>query len=179
MQEEASSSDAERRADWRSTVLIVAAATVGAALLTLLRVPAGALVGAVLGSAVASISTRKGGFPRGLRVGGMVLLGCAAGAQVSSESLPTLLAMLAPTLLGVVVLLVLDVALALVLHRRFGLDLPTALLPCAPGGVSEMASISAEAGAKSGIVASIRVLRVLLVVLITLPLVVGVLGAQS
>ena len=175
---EALSSAAERSAGWRSTLAIVAAATAGAALLTLLRVPAGALVGAVFGSALVSIRSSKGGFPNGLRVGGMVLLGCAAGARVTSESLPTLLGMLAPTLLGVVVLLVLDILLALILHRRFGLDLPTALLACAPGGVSEMASISAEVGAKSGIVVSIHVLRVLLVVLIALPLVVGILGAS-
>lgn len=177
--QEASSDGVGRSTGWRSILLTVAAATAGAALLTLLRVPAGALVGAVLGSAVASVRSRTGGYPRGLRVGGMVLLGCAAGAQVTSESLPTLLAMLAPTLLGVAVLLVLDVGLALILHYRFGLDIPTALLACAPGGVSEIASIAAEVGAKSGIVVSIHVLRVLLVVLIALPLVVGILGAQS
>jgi uncharacterized protein len=170
------SSNSARGFDWRSTLLVTAAGAIGAVLFTLLGVPAGALVGAVLGSAVATVKSPSGGYPRQLRVAGMILLGCAAGSRVNSDSLPTLLAMVAPTLVGVVVLLVLDVVMALVLHRRFGLDLPTALLACAPGGVSEMATISTELGARSGIVVSIHLLRVLLVVLVTLPVVLGLLG---
>lgn len=163
---------------WIATLRVLVGGSVGAALLTLARVPAGAVVGAVVGSAVASTAAPRHELPRAVRISGMILLGCVAGAQLEASSLRTLAILLAPVLLGVVILVALNIGLALLLHHRFGLDLPTAFLACTPGGVSEIAGISADLGARPEVVVSIHVLRVLIVVLGALPIVVGVLGAS-
>jgi membrane AbrB-like protein len=148
----------------------------GALLLVLLQVPAGGIVGAVAGSALAS-GVR--GYPapaRGVRVVGMVLLGCAAGARLEIATLQALLHLVVPILIAVATLLVLDVALAAVLTKRYGIDPVTALLACAPGGVSEMTMLALDADARTEIVVAVHVVRVATVVLVALPLLLLVLG---
>jgi hypothetical protein len=148
----------------------------GALLLVLLHVPAGGIVGAVAGSALASGIRGRPPPARGVRAVGMVLLGCAAGARLEPGTLQVLLRLAVPILVGVAALLVLDVALAAVLARRYGVDPVTALLACAPGGVSEMTMMAADADARTEIVVAVHVVRVATVVLVALPLLMLVLG---
>jgi uncharacterized protein len=104
------------------------------------------------------------------------LLGCAAGVRLDMQTLETLLHLIVPLLVSVGLLLALDVALATVLVRRYSVDPVTALLACAPGGVSEMAILADEANARTGIVIAIHVVRVATVVLVALPLLLVLLG---
>jgi uncharacterized protein len=154
----------------------LAGGLVGALLLVLLQVPAGGIVGAVAGSAVASGVRGCAPPPRGIRVAGMGLLGCAAGARLEPSTLAALLRLAVPILLAVAVLLLLDVALAAVLTRRYGVDPVTALLACAPGGVSEMTMMAHDVDARIEIVVAVHVVRVATVVLVALPLLLLVLG---
>lgn len=149
---------------------------VGAVVLVLLQVPAGGIVGAVAGSAMASGVRGLRPPPRAVRVVGMVLLGCAAGVRLDVETLRTLLHLALPLLAAVGALLVLDVALAVVLHRRYGVDPVTALLACAPGGVSEISVLADDSNARTGVVIAVHVVRVVTVVLVVLPLLLLVLG---
>jgi membrane AbrB-like protein len=149
----------------------------GAAVLVLLHVPAGGIVGAVAGSAVAAGIRGRPSPPRSVRAAGMVLLGCAAGVRLEAGTLHTLLHLLVPMLLAVAALLVLDVALAAVLTRRYGLDPVTALLACAPGGVSEMTILADDTNARTGIVVAVHVVRVVTVVLVAMPLLLLLLGS--
>ncbi|MCP2331623.1 MULTISPECIES: AbrB family transcriptional regulator [Actinoalloteichus] len=151
----------------------------GAALLVLLNVPAGALFGAVLGSAMVNARWPGRQVTRSVRVVGLVLLGCVVGARVDAESLSALLGVLLPAAIGVLVLLLVDVGLALLLSRGFGLDVRTALFACAPGGFGEMVAAAQEVGAKVGVVVAIHLVRVLIVVLGVLPLLILVLGVPS
>lgn len=148
----------------------------GALLLGLLQVPAGGIVGAVAGSALASGVRGLAPPSRGVRVVGMVLLGCAAGARLELGTLRVLLHLAVPIVLAVAVLLVVDVVLAAVLTRRYGVDPVTALLACAPGGVSEMTMLALDVGARTEIVVAVHVVRVVTVVLVALPLLLLVLG---
>lgn len=157
-------------------VSALAGGLVGALLLVLLQVPAGGIVGAVAGSAVASGVRGHAPPARGVRVVGMVLLGCAAGARLEPSTLEALLHLALPIVLAVAALLVLDVALAAVLTRRYGVDPVTALLACAPGGVSEMTMMAYDAEARIQIVVAVHVVRVVTVVLVALPLLLLVLG---
>jgi uncharacterized protein len=153
-----------------AAVLAVGGGLVGATLLVLLNIPAGGIVGAVAGSAVASGFRGRPPPPYGVRVVGMVLLGCAAGVRLDTQTLETLLHLIVPVLVAIGLLLLLDVALATLLVRRYSVDPVTALLACAPGGVSEMAILADEANARTGIVIAIHVVRVATVVLVALPL---------
>jgi uncharacterized protein len=159
-----------------AAVAAVGGGFVGATLLVLLNVPAGGIVGAVAGSAVTSGFRGRPPPPYGVRVVGMVLLGCAAGVRLDMQTLETLLHLIVPLLIAVGLLLALDVALATLLVRRYSVDPVTALLACAPGGVSEMAILAEQANARTGIVIAIHVVRVATVVLVALPLLLVLLG---
>ncbi|MGH3367258.1 MAG: AbrB family transcriptional regulator [Nocardioidaceae bacterium] len=157
-------------------LLALGGGLVGGTLLVLMHVPAGGIVGAVAGSAVASGIRGHPPPPRAVRTIGMVLLGCAAGVRLEAGTFQTLLDIAVPLLLAVVGLLVLDVALAAVLTRRYGVDPVTALLACAPGGVSEMTVLAHDVNARTGIVIAIHVIRVITVVLVVLPFLLLLLG---
>ena len=148
----------------------------GALLLVVLQVPAGGIVGAVAGSALAS--GVRGCTPphRGVRGLGMLLLGCAAGAQLELSTLRELLHLAVPIVLAVAALLLLDVVLAAMLTRRYGVDPVTALLACASGGVGEMTMMAHDADARIEIVVAVHVVRVATVVLVALPLLLLFLG---
>ena len=157
----------------------------GAALLTLLHVPAGALIGSVLGSMSVnritdSISHRRPSAPVGpvrvrlpgvVRIVGQVLLGVLAGAQLNDETLLILLRSLVPVLVAVIVILGLSMLLARYLFSRHGVDPLTAVMAAAPGGISELASTADRQGAVMHVVLAIHLFRVLIVVLLVLPLV--------
>jgi membrane AbrB-like protein len=157
-------------------VRLLTGGTAGAVALTTLNVPAGAVVGAVLGSALINTVQPSGGFPRAARLLGLVLIGCSAGLGVRRDNGETLLLLIVPLAVGVVMLVAIGAGLAWYLHRRHGVDPVTALFACAPGGISEIAIQASEAGARLEIVLSIHIARVLVVVLVALPLVIAALG---
>lgn len=168
--------DGEPRRGLPDGLLALAGGLAGAGLLVLLQVPAGGIVGAVAGSAVASGIRAHPPPPYAVRVAGMVLLGCAAGVRLEAGTLHTLLHLALPLLLAIGALLALDVGLASVLVRRYGVDPVTALLACAPGGVSEMTVLAHDLNARTGIVVAVHVVRVVTVVLVVLPLLLLFLG---
>jgi uncharacterized protein len=142
----------------------------GGTLLTLLGVPAGGIVGAVVGSAAVSAVRARQPLSGRVRLVGMLLLGCAAGARLEPASLRALLWLAVPLLVSLGLLIGVNVLLAFLLNRRYRIDLVTALLACAPGGLSEIAVVAEEVGARSGIVIAVHVVRVITVVVFTMPL---------
>ncbi|AOS64477.1 AbrB family transcriptional regulator [Actinoalloteichus hymeniacidonis] len=158
------------------TLRLLLGGSLGAALALLLGVPAGGIFGAVAGSAL--VNARWTGFrpARWVNRLGLLLLGCVAGARLDAGSLATLLHLALPVLLGVVFLLLVDVGLALLLSRRFGMELKTGLLACAPGGFSEMSAVAIEVGARLEVVVAIHLVRIASVVLAVMPLLVWLAG---
>jgi uncharacterized protein len=151
-------------------------------LLTWLHLPAGALVGAVVGSALATGRRAARDRPNrrrldtAVRVAGMVLLGCVSAARLDQDTLRSMLRICVPVVAGVVVLLALNVVLARWLVRRRGIDSTTAVLACAPGGFSELSVMAVREGADVGTVAVVHLCRVLIVVLVLVPALVLVLS---
>ncbi|GAA2138059.1 hypothetical protein GCM10009844_05740 [Nocardioides koreensis] len=159
------------------TASLMAGAAVGAAALGLARVPAGVLIGSVLGSALVNRSplARQGprAAPRAVRVCGLVLLGGAVATQVHAGTLGELLKIWVPLLAAVVLLLVADVLLAWLLVRRYRVDAVTAVLACAPGGFSAISGVADEMGARMGVVLAVHTVRILAVVLLVLPVLIA------
>ncbi|QPP07499.1 ammonia monooxygenase [Streptomyces bathyalis] len=164
----------------RAAVGLLAGAA-GGLLLTWLRVPAGTLVGAVLGSAAAGgfVNARRHPVQRWVRTAGLVLIGCVSAARLDGESLAMMGRIALPVLAAVVLLLVLNAVLARWLILRHGLDPTTAVLACAPGGLSELAVLAVKERADVPTVTVIHLVRVLLVVLVALPALVLVLGRSA
>lgn len=157
----------------RRTVTVLLASAACAGVLTLLRLPAGPLIGAVIGAAAVNrVRPEQDArpLPAWVRVTGLVLLGCVAGARLDLSTLESLVRMALPLLAAIIGLLVLDLVLAWVLVRHYDVDALTAVMACAPGGVSEIAFTAAQAGARMGVVLAIHGVRVLVVVTVALPL---------
>lgn len=160
---------AERRRRHPAWLPALVGGVAGGTVLTLLHVPAGGIVGAVAGSAAVSAVRTRPPVSGRIRLVGMILLGCAAGTRLEPASLRTLLELAVPLLISVGALLAVDVLLALLLTRKYGIDPLTALLACAPGGLSEITVLAEEAGTRTGIVIAVHVVRVVIVVVLALP----------
>lgn len=159
---------------------VLAASVAGAAALRAAHVPAGILIGAILGSALANHAIGRTSKPRSLpppvRVAGLVLLGCAVATRLDGETLATMRDITLPLAAAIAWLLLLDIGLACVLVLRYHVDPKSAVLACAPGGVSAIAVTADEMGARMGVVLAIHTVRVFAVVLVALPLLVAWLG---
>lgn len=163
-------------------VCLLGASTAGALLLATLRVPAGVLVGAVLGSVLANRMTGSWGGPRplptGVRVLGLGMLGAGVGTRIDGGTLNLMSHIAVPLLGAFVVLLVLDVALSVLLVSRYQVDPITAVFACLPGGLSGIAVVAHESGARMGVVLAVHTVRILTVLLVVVPLLVTVAGSS-
>jgi membrane AbrB-like protein len=146
-----------------------AAALAGAWVFERLRVPSGALLGAML--VVAALNLTRwfpvAELPDPARFLAFVALGWSIGAAFTPETL-SVLRMAAGPVLGVVVLLIVTGAALAVALVRFGdLDPATAFLAASPGALSQMIAVSAETGADSPLVATVHIVRVFAVLLVS------------
>lgn len=152
------------------------AALAGAGLLELLGVPAGALLGAVIGAGTFTVwRGAQRTTPTQARWLALALLGWVIGAQTGPEALaavPTLLGPLTAVLAG---LAVCAVVLTVALVRWAGWDPATALLAAAPGGIGEMAALSVVATDDAEVVTATHLARLALI-LIAVPLLAPLLG---
>lgn len=160
----------------REVLVLLVGGTAGAVSLATLGVPAGGIIGAVLGSALARMVRDVSVPTKSLRIPGLVLLGIAAGLRLDGQTLRQLAELAVPLGVSIVVLLAVQYLLAWFLVARFAVDPVTAMLATAPGGVSEIASMADELGARAGLVTAIHVVRVIVVVVVVLPLLLRILA---
>ena len=130
-----------------------------------LGVPAGALIGAMLGVAAVNLSGAAAVGPGPtLRFVAFVVIGWELGSQVTQSTLEEVRAAAAPITVVVIGLLVAAGLLGIVLHRA-GLDPVTAFLASSPGGITQMAALSTELDGNGVVVSVVHLIRVLAVVL--------------
>lgn len=147
----------------------VIAAFVGAAAFEALKVPAGALIGALVAVAALNLLTDGGAVELAspLRFTAFALLGWLIGQGVTPETLQTLRGSLVPMLLIVVALVLFGALLAVGLTHFGVLDGTTAFLAASPGALSQMSALGQALGADATLVAAVHTMRVVTLVLIT------------
>lgn len=151
------------------SVLVTALAALGGALLfELLRVPAGAMMGALVGVAALRLGSNVTVELAGpVKFVIYVMVGWALAEGISREALTTLRSIAVPVALSVIGLLLVSGVFAYLISRTAGLDAPTAFLSMAPGGIAHMGIIGADADANVGVVVGVHTVRVLSIVLLT------------
>ncbi len=150
-----------------SGVRAVVVVAVGAYVFERLRIPAGALIGAMVAAAVLNLSAFElPPLPEWVRFASFAAIGWLLGAQFTHETLTNLRSSLGPIALVVVTLVTTGVVLAIVL-QRLGIDAATAYLAATPAGISQMAAMSVDVGADAALVVSTHLVRVITVVTIT------------
>jgi uncharacterized protein len=150
-----------------SLATTLVAALAGAAVATLLKLPAAPLLGAMVGVAVVKLTSGLTfEIPNAGRWVVYVAVGWLLGQTVTRDALAVLRSHAVAVVLCVLLFLVFGLALAWGLWRFTDLDVHTALLATAPGGIAQMGALSAEAKVNAPLVLAVHVLRITSVIVL-------------
>lgn len=142
-----------------------------------LKIPAGAMIGAMVFVGVFNVFTGKGDIPPNFKLVAQVVIGSMIGLNFTMESIKGLKDLILPAIVLVIGLTALSIGLGIIIHKFTGVDLPTALFSAAPGGIADMTIMSESFGAQTHIVALLHLVR-LTTVLTILPIVIKVLTSK-
>lgn len=142
---------------WLIPTLVIG--TLGGLLLQKLKVPAGAMVGAMVATAIFSITTGQAVMADGGRVVTQVIAGACIGASIQYQDVLALRRIIAPAFVMIALMIGLDLIMGYILYRATSLDLPTALMAAAPGGLMDISLMAADVGADPSRVAILQLLR--------------------
>lgn len=156
----------ELAADLPALVAAAAAALAGGWAGERLRLPGGALVGAVVAVAALGLATGwQAAPPEPLRLAAFVVVGWLLGESFDEDARASLRRGARPIAVAVVGMAAAAVVLAAVLHVGFGFAPVTALLAATPGGLINMTAVALSIpGSDPLTVASVHLARVLVVV---------------
>jgi len=144
-----------------------AAALGSAALLTKLGVPAGAMLGAMIGVACHNMLIQTATtLPKGVEFLTYAALGWLIGQGFTRETASTLRGVVLPVCLIVGLMLLSTALITLVVYRMGHLDQVTAFLSASPGALSSMAAISRATGGDTVVIVTIHTVRVFAVLAI-------------
>ncbi len=141
----------------------LAVGVAGGLLFKKLKVPSGAMVGAMFFVVVFNLLTDRGFFYSDIKTGVQIFSGALIGVKVGKDELRELKIIVKPLIFLLLGVVLLNLFFGVVLTRFTVFDVPTALFATAPGGVSDMALISEELGADSSYVAILQVFRLLII----------------
>lgn len=148
-------------------MLITAVASfAGAAIFHVLRIPAGALLGAMVGAAALNLLKGAVTAPPVLEFASLAVIGWTIGAGVTSQSLSLLQKNAIYILVPALLLLVFGAGLAWFLAYVGALDPMTAYLSTAPGSIAQMAAMGATINARTEIIVAMHTVRIVSIILI-------------
>lgn len=103
-------------------------------------------------------------WPTGFRNGGQMLLGYSMGLSFTAESARQIAASLPSMFISTLLLTGSSLVIAFLIARKTGISLPSSIMGCVPGGISQMVPLSEEIeGAEPTIVTFMQTIRMLVV----------------
>jgi membrane AbrB-like protein len=139
-----------------------------------LRIPAGAMIGAMLAVGIYNCLGFQSYIPTGFRTAAQILLGCMLGLSITRQTFHDIKLIIGPALIVIFSALIFCFVLGFVLHKFFGLDWATAFLGSSPGGMTELSALAMDMGADAPKVALLQLIRMLSIV-VFLPTIIGIL----
>lgn len=149
----------------------ILAAIAGGLLVKALKVPAGAMIGALAAVALLNIFTGEAFLPAEIKVIVQAIAGTFIGVGIRKEDVLALKKMIKPAVIIVAAVIFLTLVMGFLLCFFTKYDLVTSLFCCAPGGVVDMALISFDMGADTSIVSILQLTRLISVIALFPPLV--------
>lgn len=146
--------------------LTVAVGAIGAYIFCKIKVPAGALVGALIVTAVFSNLTGIAAFPKPIKIFVQAISGAFIGLRIDREALKQLKAIIKPSLQFFFGILVLSFGTGILIHTVSGLDIATSVLSSVPGGITDVSIISSDIGANPVQTTMLQLARYFVAVLI-------------
>ena len=144
---------------------------VGGALGAKLKIPAGALIGAMLAIIMFKMTLKMHWeIPKGFTFGLQVFLGIMVGATFQPELLHIMKKIAVPVIISCVVLVGAGILMAVIFTRLGLLDIGSAYLGTSPGAMSALIVMALDSGAQPMLVVCFHFVRVVFVIL-TAPLI--------
>jgi len=112
-----------------------------------MKVPGGMMIGAIAGVAAMNIFFGVFHMPPYVKQAAQITAGAFIGCSVEKSDLQRLKYIIKPASVVLSSMLMLNIVLGFVIYFISPLDLPTALMSCVPGGMSDIPIISADMGA--------------------------------
>jgi len=156
--------------DFLIFLLTLVCAFTGAAIALKLKLPAGALVGALCGVVALNLLYGKSVFYIEFRVVLQIFSGIMIGGKIGKKDLAELKTIIFPTVILVLGMVILNLTFGGLIYKFSSLDVATSLFATAPGGVADMALISSELGANTGYVGILQLFRILTVFIFMPPI---------
>ena len=126
------------------------------------KVPGGMMIGAVLGACVLGIATGLAEMPTMAKTVAQVVAGAFIGAGVSRQEMREMKTVLKPALVLLPSLLVINLIAGFLIYWLSPVDIMTAFMSCAPGGLSDIPMIAADLGADMSKVTLMQFVRFLM-----------------
>ncbi|MBQ6356573.1 MAG: AbrB family transcriptional regulator, partial [Solobacterium sp.] len=145
-------------------LITIAVAAAGGLLAKKMKIPAGAMTGALIFVVIFGLLTSRSSFPAEYKVYVQFFSGALIGVKLKKEDIIGLKTMVLPGVVQVLSMLALNLIFGLLMHYMGGLDIPTAFFSSAPAGMQDMALISADYGANPLYVSIIQMLRIVFIV---------------
>jgi membrane AbrB-like protein len=155
--------------------LSIGVAAAGSLLAQWARLPAGAIIGAILATVILNLTTGKVYVPPVLKPTVQISAGCYIGTRITLTVLASLPELIIPMLLLILEVLIMTFGISFLIHKVTKMDLPTAIFSCVPGGMTELGIMAEEMGLDIPRVILMHTCRVIFVICM-MPVMLGVLA---
>ncbi|MEA4882284.1 MAG: AbrB family transcriptional regulator [Clostridia bacterium] len=142
--------------------LVVAA--VGGLVGVRLRIPAGALLGAMIAVGAYNIASTQVYVPAAVKIVAQILAGAVIGVQINRDTIVGFKDLALPAIILVLGMFFVNLAVGLLIARVSKLDLVTSLFASSPGGITEMTLAAQALGADTPKVALLQSLRLISII---------------
>ena len=151
-------------------LITLAVAFVGGATLYKLKMPAGAMVGALICVGILSVLTGKAVMPSVIKNITKTIAGLFIGMSMTMKMVMGLKNLIKPAIILVVLVLSLCFGMGVILFYASDMDVVTSLFSVAPGGMMDMTLMTIDMGGDAAVVAVLQSLRLISVYCISMPL---------
>lgn len=151
-------------------LITMLAALAGSFLAKKCRLPAGAMTGAIVAVSIYNCLTAKAALPVFAKPCMQVMGGALLGHSISQKDLKKIPDIIKAAAVLIIALFLLNMTIGFVVWKLTDMNLATALLATAPGGVSDMALIAEDFGADMRIVSIMQMFRMFGIYLVFPPI---------
>ncbi len=126
-----------------------------------LKIPAGGMIGGMIGAVVFNLVTGNGYMYSFVKVGVQICLGAMSGSRIGRKDLVQMKKLIVPVISVVAVCMGLNIIFGVIIGRISSMDIATTLLSITPGGATDMVFVAADVGADTGMVGLLQTVRML------------------
>jgi len=151
-------------------ILTLCVGAAGGLLGNKIKLPTGWMLGSMIAVIALNLIFQIAWFPTEMRTVLQLASGMMIGSRISRKDILGLSKLAMPAAIIIATMLVLNITFGIIMYVASNLDMPTTLFATAPGGMMDMAIVSADLGANPAYVALLQLSRLMIIYLCMIPL---------